>query len=177
MYTTQYDELFKDAQAQHFPDIDWRWLKAQCIAESNLDPTAESDAGAQGIAQFMPDTWSQECKLLYGKVQDVFDPTYAIQVQAQYLNRLWHMWTAPRPEIDHLQLAFASYNAGFGNILKAQKIAGGVRDYDSIIVQLNRVTGMDNANQTIGYVLRIRKYYAELVAQDAPAAVPSGQPT
>ena len=177
MYTTQYDDLFRAARDTHFPQIDWRWLKAQDIAESNLDPTAESEAGAQGIAQFMPDTWAQECKLLYGKVHDVFDATYAIQVQAAYMAKLWHMWTAPRPEIDHLQLAFASYNAGFGNILKAQKIARGVRDYDSIIVQLNRVTGMDNANQTIDYVLRIRKYYGELVAQDAPAAVPSGQPT
>lgn len=177
MYTTQYDDLFHAARDTHFPEIDWRWLKAQAIAESGLDPTAESSAGAQGIAQFMPDTWAEQSKLLYDKVQNVFDPVYAIPAQAFYMATLWHMWTAPRPDMDHVQLALASYNAGFGHILKAQQMAGGARDYDTIIVQLNRVTGMDNASQTINYVIRIRKIYAELVAQDARTAVPSGQPT
>jgi membrane-bound lytic murein transglycosylase F len=172
-YTTQYDDLFKAAGAARFPEIDWRWLKSQAIAESNLDPTAESPAGAQGIAQFMPDTWAQYSQLMYGKVQDVFDPILAIPVQAYYLKALWHLWTAPRTAIDHLQLSFASYNAGFGNILKAQKLARMARDYDSIIVQLNHVTGMDNANQTINYVLHIRKIYAQLVASDAQADVSS----
>jgi hypothetical protein len=53
----------------------------------------------------------------------------------------------------------ASYNAGFGHILKAQEKAGGVNDYDSIIAKLPMVTGTENAMQTTNYVHHIQQYY------------------
>jgi soluble lytic murein transglycosylase-like protein len=80
---TQYDKLIQAAAAKHLPDHDWRLLKAQYLAESRLDPSAVSPVGAQGIAQFMPGTWSDVAKEL-GYPADItpFDPEAAIPAGA-----------------------------------------------------------------------------------------------
>jgi len=52
----KYDALIKTAQKKYLPGTDWRLLKAQLTQESDLNPRAVSPAGAQGIAQFMPNT-------------------------------------------------------------------------------------------------------------------------
>lgn len=45
-----YDQMFKDA-AQLY-NLDWRELKMRSVAESNLNPAAQSSQGAGGIMQF-----------------------------------------------------------------------------------------------------------------------------
>ncbi len=74
-------------------------LAAQLMAESNFDPYASSPAGAQGIAQFMPDTASS-----YG-LRDPFNPVEAMDAQAHLMSDLIHRFGSP-------QLALAAYNAG-----------------------------------------------------------------
>jgi soluble lytic murein transglycosylase-like protein len=161
--TTQYDAAIKQAAEQYLPGYDWRLLKAQYLAESRLDPDAVSPAGAHGIAQFMPGTWSDVAKEL-GYPADItpFDPEAAIPAGAYYMAKLLNGWSAPRPDIDRYCLALASYNAGFGNLLKAQKAAGGANDYASIIKALPQVTGK-NAVETTTYVKRILNYWHGMV--------------
>jgi hypothetical protein len=74
-------------------------LAAQLMAESGFNPFAQSPAGAEGIAQFMPGTAAS-----YGLV-DPFDPVEAIDAQAHLMSDLIHQFGSP-------ELALAAYNAG-----------------------------------------------------------------
>ena len=74
-------------------------LAAQLYAESNFNPFAVSDAGAQGLAQFMPAT-----ARAYG-LDDPFNPTSAINAQAHLMRDLLRMFGS-------VPLALAAYNAG-----------------------------------------------------------------
>ncbi len=74
-------------------------LAAQLMAESNFNPFAQSSAGAQGIAQFIPSTAAA-----YG-LRDPFDPGAAIEAQAHLMSDLLRRFGSP-------SLALAAYNAG-----------------------------------------------------------------
>ena len=74
-------------------------LAAQLYAESNFNPFAQSPAGAQGIAQFMPGTADA-----YG-LSNPFDPDAAIDAQAHLMRDLLRRFGA-------VPLALAAYNAG-----------------------------------------------------------------
>ena len=78
-------------------------LSAQLYAESNFNPFAESSAGAQGIAQFMPGT-AQSIGL-----DDPFDPEQAIDAQAHLMRDLLRRFGS-------VPLALAAYNAGAGAV-------------------------------------------------------------
>ncbi|MCK9504683.1 MAG: transglycosylase SLT domain-containing protein [Porticoccaceae bacterium] len=163
------NQLIKNAARAYLPGGDWRLLKAQLMQESQLNPKAVSPVGAQGIAQFMPATWSEMKKTLARDLgiidADPFNVEHAIPACAIYMRQRYETWTAPRPELDRYCLALASYNAGTGNILKAQKLAGGANDYVSIIAKLHLVTGIDNSNETKNYVVRIFNYWGQYALQ------------
>ena len=74
-------------------------LSAQLYAESNFNPFAQSPAGAQGIAQFMPGTAAG-----YG-LSNPFDPAAAIDAQAHLMHDLLRQFGS-------VPLALAAYNAG-----------------------------------------------------------------
>jgi soluble lytic murein transglycosylase-like protein len=74
-------------------------LAAQLYAESNFNPFAQSPAGAQGIAQFMPGT----ARAL--GLDDPFDAAQAIDAQARLMRDLLRRFAA-------VPLALAAYNAG-----------------------------------------------------------------
>lgn len=165
-FNNEYDGQIRAAAMRYLPQWDWRWLKCELHAESGLDlcTTAESESGAQGIAQFMPATWSGEviANGIAPEDSSAFDPEYAIPAAAWYLAKLRSQWTAPRSEGDRRRLTQASYNAGIGNILHAQQLAKGANDYLPIIAQLPHVTGL-RAAETTAYVTRIERYFAMLV--------------
>lgn len=155
-YTTEYDDAIKAAMTRWFPQVHWLWGKAQLCQESGLDPNARNPtSGALGLGQFMPATWDQVSKQ-YGFPEAVpTDPTYAIPAHARYMRDLWDLWhSQPRTPNDRLRLAQASYDAGAGNIIHAQRLAGGALDYDSIIQKLPLVTGARSA-ETIDYTKKI----------------------
>jgi hypothetical protein len=77
-------------------------LSALLKQESGFNPTANSPAGAQGIAQFMPGTAK-------GMGVNPMDPESAIMGAAQYLRRSWDKFGKP-------ELALAAYNAGGGAV-------------------------------------------------------------
>ena len=113
----------------------WMQLKSQCYAESSFNPNAISPVGAQGLCQFMPGTWAE-----YG-VGNPFDADASINASAKYMSALISGWKSERPDEDRLKLAQASYNAGFGNLLKAQKKCDNKSLYDEIIQCLPKITG------------------------------------
>lgn len=77
------------------------------------------------------------------------------------MESLCRQWSSPRPELDRLQLAQASYNAGLGNMLKSQKACGMASRYACVAECLPEVTGQHSA-ETLQYVERISRWRGEL---------------
>ena len=132
--------------------------------ESLFEPDAVSPKGAQGIAQFMPATWADITRQLgYGAINR-HEAKYAIEAGAYYMAQLRRQWRAIDFP-DRQRLGQASYNAGAGNIRKAQRLCGDPLSYSQIIACLPAVTGPANARQTTEYVSRIAKWRAMMEAE------------
>lgn len=88
-------------------------LASQIDQESGWDPEAESPVGAQGIAQFMPDTWET-----YGEGGDPLDPEDAIPAMGRFMGTLWEEVEphADGDERTQVELTLAAYNAGPGAV-------------------------------------------------------------
>lgn len=166
---TEYDQIIQDATRKFLPaDYDWRLLKAQLFQESRLKPRAVSPSGAQGLAQFMPRTWSEIAPQAGYPESTPWDETPAIMCAAYYMAQLIKKWYSPRPQMDRICLALASYNAGFGNIVASQLAADRALLYSEIIKPLAGVTSPLSAAETRGYVSNILEFYADLVLGRTP---------
>ena len=109
-------------------------LAAQLYAESNFNPFAVSEAGARGIAQFMPST-----ARAYG-LDDPFNPTSAINAQARLMRDLLRQFGS-------VPLALAAYNAGPAPVQRC----GCVPPYAETQGYVARILGlMNGAGQPIG---------------------------
>ncbi|MFJ8863992.1 NlpC/P60 family protein [Streptomyces sp. NPDC102451] len=94
-------------------------LGAQLKQESNFDPRAQSPgAGAQGIAQFMPGTWSTWATDGNGNgTRSVWEPADAIAGQGKFMCSLMRKGRAhPQYDGSPTELALAGYNAGWGRV-------------------------------------------------------------
>lgn len=138
-------------------------LAAQLEAELGFDPNAESPAGAQGIAQFIPGTWATWGRDANGDgVASPFDPLDAIAAQGALMCHL--LRTATKTDWgDPIDLALAGYNAGWGAVTQYR--------------------GVPPFLQTTAYIARIRSRVAEFevlpadeasAAGDVDAMLPSG---
>jgi membrane-bound lytic murein transglycosylase MltF len=147
-----------------WPDLPrWKLWKAQLYQESRLNPAAVSHVGARGLAQFMPATWNdvvRETGMAGSPHDDV-----AIEAGAYYMAKLRRMWISDRTRFERNELAQASYNAGAGNVLKAQQFCGGARFWHTIQECLPLVTGPRHAAETKTYVARIARWWREMELQ------------
>lgn len=143
------------------PGQDYRWLKAQCYQESRFNPFAVSPAGARGLCQFMPRTADEVAKSL-GTTSNPFNPKWSIEAAAYYDRKMFNFWKSPRPPPDRIKLMLASYNAGAGNLFKAQKACVMAALYQDIIRCLPAITG-HHSKETINYVRFIEKFRRELL--------------
>ncbi len=144
------------------PGVDWRILKAQCWQESRLVPDAVSPVGAMGLCQFMSGTWAG----VIGPAKlppdaSAFVPRLSIEAAAFYMGKLRAEWSSPRPEWDRHSLALASYNAGLGHLLTAQRKCNGAVLYDRIVACLPDVTGR-HSRETINYVTSIWGWFDKM---------------
>lgn len=102
------DTLTKSAQINDLPAPFFIRLLFQ---ESGFNPGVISSAGAQGIAQFMPDTATDM------GLDNPFDPAQAIPASARLLNSLLQ-------QFGNLGLAAAAYNAGPRRVIDWLKSKG-----------------------------------------------------
>jgi soluble lytic murein transglycosylase-like protein len=125
-WTNKYDKHFKKYAKHYFgPGTDWRWFKAQAIAESNLRPGAKNPSGATGIMQILPSTF-REIRQTNPSFASLSEPRWNIAAGIYYDRYLYKRWLKRVGRLDdHLDYTFASYNAGFGRISKAFRKAGG----------------------------------------------------
>ena len=157
-FPDSFDGYFRYS-SERFLQRDWRQLKAQGWQESRLNPDARSHAGAMGVMQFMPRTWT-ECTLALGLNVSPYNPKASIICGGWYMQRMGRMWDRRGRTDDQVwHLALASYNAGPGSILKAQKRCYDVPMWPEISECLYLITGFDNSTETIRYVVLIPQIY------------------
>ena len=165
-WTSRYDAHLQQYSKRYFgADFDWRWWKAQAIAESALDSTAQSWCGARGVMQVMPGTWKDMAPKL--GLTNPWEVRQSIQAGIYYDARMWAIWKAPRPLVERVAFTLASYNAGAGNILKAQRIAGAgaiSNRWELVAGKLHRVTGK-HAKETRDYVVRVRRIFHKMAGR------------
>lgn len=104
-------------------------LAAQAWQESRFNPMAVSKAGARGIMQFMPGTWTWAQQMGWApKGADIHDPALNLLAGVRYMQWLLNRY---KGAADPLPLALAGYNAGQGTVDKAISAAGRT-DWDGI---------------------------------------------
>ncbi|MBB0244558.1 C40 family peptidase [Streptomyces alkaliphilus] len=103
------------------PELSPALLAAQLQQESGWQPTAQSHARAQGIAQFIPETWASHGIDGNGDGRiDVWDPEDAIPSAAAYNCAMaQYVRDVPGDPVDNM---LASYNAGPYAVIRYQGI-------------------------------------------------------
>jgi membrane-bound lytic murein transglycosylase MltF len=146
--------LFKKYGAQY--NFDPMMLAAQGYQESRLDQGAKSHVGAIGVMQIMPATGAEL------KVGDIKVTEPNIHGGTKYMDKLMTQYfpDAHFSEGNRPLFAFASYNAGPGNISKMRKEAAkrGL-DPDKWFNNVEIVTAEKIGIETTTYVRNIYKYY------------------
>ena len=164
--SNEYDSIYRASVHQFYPprfsdDKEFCWVKSQAIAESNQDPQAISPAGAMGVLQLMPDTFD-EIADRYGIQPDAHDARVNIQMGVAYQSTIFKIWYTDRTKKCHREVSNASYNAGPGNIIKAQIQAMGAPCFPEIGEKLYIVTGEKNSAETNNYLKRIDEIHSRL---------------
>ncbi|MCD6092228.1 MAG: LysM peptidoglycan-binding domain-containing protein [Bacteroidales bacterium] len=125
-----YFPLFETALDKYNIPLEIKYL---AIVESALNPTAGSRVGAKGLWQFMYATGKMYGLNQTSMVDDRFDPYKATEAACKYLLDLYaiyHDWN----------LVLAAYNSGPGNVNRAIRRAGGLKNYWAIWPFLPRET-------------------------------------
>ena len=120
-WTSQYDHHFRKYSKRFFGvGFDWRWFKAQGIAESSLQEDAKSWVGAKGIMQIMPATLEEIAEKSSLPVLGTTDPGHNIAAGVFYDRHLYDLWDDIPDAHERLAFTFASYNGGRSRMLRAQ---------------------------------------------------------
>lgn len=166
--TSRYDETFHRYSKRFFgAAFDWRWFKAQGLAESNLDSAATSYVGARGIMQLMPATY-QAIRSRQSGFGAIDDPEWNIAAGIMHDRHLWRLWERQGIDEDRFAFMFGSYNAGEGTIGRAVKMAQGKVDG---MPRWGHIEGIAPTvprwryQETLGYVRKIEAYQVDLSAR------------
>src|ERR1035437_6486032 len=77
-HSERFDAAFRRYTKRYFGvGFDWRYFKAQAMAESDLDPKAHSPVGARGLMQLMPSTF-QAIATIRPSFTSIDDPEWNI---------------------------------------------------------------------------------------------------
>lgn len=178
--SARYDRFFVKYTERFFgPDFDWRYFKAQALAESSLRTDVRSVKGAAGIMQLMPRTFKEVVRDNPWIEQDIHHPEWNIAAGVYYNWTLWNTWDDERPFKERLSFMLGAYNAGKGTILQAQDLALeqglDARSWKAVEKTLPQVIG-SAGTQTIAYVERVHRIRDRLgstVAAETPRKEPS----
>ncbi|PLW95697.1 MAG: lytic transglycosylase [Marinilabiliales bacterium] len=139
-----YFPLFEEVLDRYNMPLELKYL---AVVESALNPTAGSWAGAKGLWQFMYGTGKVYGLKVTSYVDDRYDPYKATIAACEHLTDLYDMYGS-------WSLALAAYNSGAGNVNRAIRKAGGVRNYWVVQPFLPRETrGYVPAFIAVNYVM------------------------
>jgi membrane-bound lytic murein transglycosylase F len=161
----RYDDTFRKYSKRYFGiGFDWRFFKAQGMAESNLDSAATSRAGARGIMQLMPKTF-RAIASDNPEISHIDDPEWNIAAGIYHDRVLWKLWAKDSIDTFRREFMFASYNAGRSTILTAQAAARrdslDHRAWSSIERVAPKVSRWRH-RETIGYLRRIDSLHSTI---------------
>jgi membrane-bound lytic murein transglycosylase MltF len=163
---TRYDPIFRKYAKRYFGiGFDWRLLKAQAMAESQLNPDARSQVGARGLMQLMPATF-KNIQSQRPEFHSIDDPEWNIAAGVMHDRYLWKIWDGTIPEAQRAPFMFGSYNAGEGTITRAAAIARAKQlDHTrwATIEQVAPTVPRWRWRETVGYVRRIDEGYQRLI--------------
>jgi soluble lytic murein transglycosylase len=129
-------------------DLDPALLAAVIYRESKFDARAQSESGAIGLMQLLPDT-AKGIALHTGgsqfEVSDLWDPEINVRYGAFYLRRLLNKY-------GNVRLALAAYNAGQANVDKWLENGEGI--------------AFPETRQYVDEVLAARDVYAKTYADE-----------
>uniref|UniRef100_A0A7C4MSN3 DUF4124 domain-containing protein n=1 Tax=Desulfatirhabdium butyrativorans TaxID=340467 RepID=A0A7C4MSN3_9BACT len=123
-----YDGLIEMASRTY--GVSPKLLKAIIKVESNFNPKARSRKEAKGLMQIMSQNYDEL------NIDNPFDPYQNIMGGTKYLKQLLEKYN------NHLDLAFAAYNAGPGAV--------------------DKYNGIPPYPETIDYVRKVKSYYQSL---------------
>lgn len=150
---------------------DGKLLAAIVYTESNFNPEAESEVGAYGLMQIIPETANNF------NVSDYFSPDSNVYAGVQYLKYLDNFFTGRAVDsTEKIKFILASYNAGAGHVLDAMRLAKKYNkdpnkwdnNVDFFILNKNKPeyyrdslskNGYCNGGQTYKYVQRVLDTY------------------
>lgn len=173
-----YDELVRKFAEKY--SFDWRLIVAQMYQESRFNPDAISHAGAEGLMQIMPETAAGI------GVKNMTDPAQSIEAGVRYLNTLRGQFENDLLLEDRTWFTLASYNAGYGRINSARKLAsdmgldpdkwfGNVEKAMLMLAEPVRKNGeivhKCRCGETVAYVQEIRTLYNNYVRLTQAAQV------
>ena len=155
----RYDQTFRKYSKRYFGvGYDWRIFKAQAMAESEMNPNAKSWVGARGLMQLMPSTYKDIQSRATG-LGSIDDPEWNIAAGIMHDRSLWRRWERDSIETDRREFMFASYNAGEGTIMNAQRacVARSLdrRSWTSVETVAPQVPRW-RYRETLGYVRKIQ---------------------
>ncbi len=159
-WTDKYDHYFRKNSKHYFgPLVNWRWFKAQGIAESGLNPEARSKVGAVGIMQIMPKTFDYIRKK-NASLESLDDPKWNIAAGIYYDRYLYDKWTFLETDNrERLFFALGSYNAGFRRVRKAYNRSA--KKNENVMTWEQVQAHVPGA--TRHYVRRIRKLMSDIL--------------
>lgn len=125
------------------PEISAPLIAAQIEAESSWNPNAVSEAGAQGMTQFLPDTWASFGRDGDGDGKaDILNPADSIYSQGVYMcflaSEVKERISSGKLKGDVAQLALAAYNSGIGNVDKY----GGIPPFHDTQLYVPKIMGL-----------------------------------
>lgn len=122
-------------------------LKYLAIVESALNPRAGSHAGAKGLWQFMYATGKVYGLKVSSLIDERYDPYKSTDAACRHIRDLYEIY-------GDWSLVMAAYNSGAGNVNKAIRRAGGLKNYWAIWPFLPRETrGYVPAFTAVTYVM------------------------
>lgn len=173
---SQWDEYFKQSSLKI--DWDWRLVAAMVYQESRFRSNAVSPRGASGLMQLMPSTADY-----FGLAEDA-SPRLQIDAGVRYLRILDRKLAREGvPERDRKKFVLAAYNAGFGHVRDAIRLAqkygrnpnvwdGNVEYFiahkseyaNDPVVEHGRLSGVETRNY-VQQIMERYQHYCNIVAQ------------
>ena len=185
---SRYDELIRE----HAEEISWDWrlLASQAFQESRFQANARSWAGATGLLQIMPKTAREV------GVRNLRDPAQNVAGAVRYLDKLeryWARYLPGLPAAERLKFVLASYNAGFGHVQDARRLAEKHGDdpdswddvaywllrlseqeiYNDPVVEFGFVRGLEPVTY-VGLVLERYEHYRDFVRAEGEGGGEAG---
>jgi hypothetical protein len=153
-----FDASFKK-HAKFFA-LDWKLVAAIAFKESRFNPVAIGAGGAYGLMQFMPFVAAKY------HIDGKSTPDDQIRAGCKLLDNAFKAWKSIESEEQRIKFTLASYNAGQGHVIDAQRLA--------VKYGLNPQVWDDNVQLMVNN-LSIAKYYNDSLVKSGSYHGNAGQ--